>query len=380
MRIIVSGHIGRSGLGGQAWANLQYLIGLRELGHDVYYLEDCGETSSVWNWEAQEWTQDIGFPAAYVRDSLEPFGFADRWLYRTDSDHAGIPLERFRSLCKEADLLIMRGIPLWDWRSEYDGPKRRAFIDVDPGFTQIRIAEGDEALAKCIRRADHLFTIAQRFGAADCPVAIKGWEWHAILPPVALSAWPFVMDAEDAPATHFTSVMRWRGFGNVKVDGVSYGEKDVEFKQFVEMPRLTGSRFRIAINGPDDLRAHGWELVPGEVATRTPAAYKRFIQRSRGEFGVAKQVYVKTCGGWFSDRTVCYLASGRPALLQDTGLGDWLRVGEGVVVFSDLKGAISGLEAINANYDKHRRAARDLAEEYFSASRVLPQMLEIAMK
>jgi hypothetical protein len=377
MTIILSGGIGRSGLGGQAWAYLQYLIGFRELGHDVYYLEDCGETSNVWNWDTEEWTQELDFPASYVRDCLEPFGFKDHWIYRTTAQSAGMSLEKIKAVCSRADLLIMRAIPLWDWRPEYDRPNRRIFIDVDPGFTQAQIAGGEEGLAAAIRRADHLFTIGQRIGEPDCSIPTLDWTWHPLVPPVALSEWPF---AESNSDTHFTSIMRWRGFGNVTLGGVTYGEKDVEFTQFMDLPRLTGQQFRIAINGPDFLAQHGWEIVPGEIATRTPAAYRQFIQESRGEFGVARQYYVQTRGGWFSDRSVCYLASGRPVLLQDTGLKDWLPVDEGVVWFRDLAEAIGGLSKINGNYSQQRQAARQIAEDRFSTKKVLPHLLETAMR
>jgi hypothetical protein len=380
MTIIVAGTIGRSGLGGQAWAVLQYLLGFRALGHDVYYLEDCGCTSSVWNWDTEEWTQELDFPAAYVRDSLERFGFKDHWVYRTDKQSAGMSIERLKQICAEADLLIMRGAPLWEWRSEYDRPKRRIFIDVDPGFTQFRIANRVKGFAEGIQRADKFFTIAQRFGAADCTAPTDGWTWHKVLPPVALGEWPF---ANDGSATHFTSVMRWQGgFNQVTFEhnGVKYGQKDVEFQQFIDLPRLTGQHFRIAMNGPDFLREHGWEVIPGEEATRTPEDYRRFITDSRAEFGVARNGYVQTRAGWFSDRSVCYLAAGRPVLIQDTGLSDWLPTGKGVVTFSNLDEAMRGVEEINRNYEQHRAAARKIAEEVFSAEKVLPGLIESAMQ
>ena len=376
MTIILAGGIGRSGLGGQAWAYLQYLIGFRELGHDVYYLEDCGETSSVWNWDTQEWTQELAFPAAYVRDCLEPFGFQDRWIYRTNTQSAGMSLERLRAACARADLLIMRAIPLWDWRSEYDLPRRRVFIDVDPGFTQMNIAAGDEGFATAIRRCERLFTLGQRLGAPDCLVPVKGWSWLKTLPPVALSEWPWV---ETGLCTHFTSVMRWDGFQDSTYQGKTYGQKDQELARFIDLPRRTSQRFRIALNGPETLSEYGWEIIPGEIATRTPQSYRQFIQQSRAEFGVAKQGYVKMRPGWFSDRSVCYLASGLPLLIQDTGLSDWLPVGEGIITFQDMPEVLRGIEDINAGYERHRRAARKLAEEYFSTQKVLPALIEAAM-
>src|SRR6266567_1013817 len=341
MTIILAGGIGRSGLGGQAWAYLQYLLGFRQLGHEVYYLEDCGETSSVWNWDKEEWTQELDFPAGYFRDCLEPFGFEDRWVYRTTAESAGMPRERFKTVCSGADLLIVRAIPLWDWRDEYALPARRIFIDVDPGFTQMNIAAGDQGFAKAIRGCEKLFTIVQRFGAPDCQVPIEGWRWLKTLPPVALSEWPIV----SGPASsYFTSIMRWDGFQDASYQGETYGQKDREFARFIDLPRRTAQPFRIALNGPPTLADYGWQIVPGEDATRTPQTYRQFIQQSRAEFGVAKHGYVQMRPGWFSDRSVCYLASGLPILIQDTGLTDWLPVGEGILTFQDCAGILVGVE------------------------------------
>src|SRR5258708_22332209 len=276
-------------------------------------------------------------------------------------------LESLRAVCAQAGLLIMRAIPLWDWRPEYDLPQRRIFIDVDPGFTQMNIASGDEGFAKAIRRCERLFTLGQRLGAADCPAPTNGWAWLKTLPPVALSEWPWI---EDGPATHFTSVMRWDGFQDATYQSQTYGQKDQELARFIDLPRRTSQRFRIALNGPETLADHGWEIVPGELATRAPQTYRQFIQQSRAEFCVAKQGYVKLRPGWFSDRSVCYLASGLPLLIQDTGLSDWLPVGQGIVTFQDMPGILRGIENINSGYGRHRRAARTLAEEYFSSQKV----------
>jgi hypothetical protein len=270
---------------------------------------------------------------------------------------------------------MMRAIPLWDWRPEYALPARRIFIDVDPGFTQMNLL-GDQGLAEAIARAERRFTLGQRFGASDCLIPEAGGPWLRTLPPVALLEWPFVTSA---PGTHFTSIMRWDGFQDATFEGKIYGQKDQELARFIDLPRRTSQKFRIALNGPETLAEHGWEIIPGEIATRTPQSYRQFIQQSRAEFGVAKHGYVKMRGGWFSDRSVCYLASGLPLLIQDTGLSDWLPLGEGVVVFRDLPDLLRGIEAINSNYDRHRSAARRLAEEYFATEKVLPALLQAAM-
>jgi len=377
VNILFSGTIGRSGLGGQAWASLQYLLGFRALGHTVFYLEDCGESSWVYHWEKEEWTTELEYPAAYVRECLEAFGLHDRWIYRTNEGSVGAPIERLLEFCATADLLVMRAVPLWVWRPEYDRPRRRAFIDVDPGFTQISIANGDKGLAEGIARCERRFTLGQRIGTPDCPIPTDGGPWLKTLPPVFLPEWPSVHD----DATAFTSIMRWQGFREATYNGVSYGQRDKEFSGFLDLPRRAPQKFRIAQMGVDPklLESHGWETAPGEIVSKTPASYREFIRNSRAELGIPKHGYVKMRGGWFSDRSVCYLALGRPVLLEDTGLSEWLPVGKGVVTFSSVNEAAVGVDLINRDYEEHRRAARQLAENFFATGRVLPPLLEAAM-
>lgn len=377
MNIIFAGTIGRSGLGGQAWAGLQYLLGLRALGHEVVYLEDCGRSSWVFIWEKEDWTHELDYPAAYVRACLEPFGLGDRWIYRDNYRSLGMPLVQFKEFCASADLLVMRAVPFWNWRKEYELPRRRAFIDVDPGFTQIAIANGDVGLAEGIARVESRFTYAQRYGAADCAIPSDGGPWLTTRPPVFLPEWPVI----ETPATHFTSVMRWQGFKEVTHRGVRYGQRDKEFPRYFDLPKRTAQKFLIAQMGikPEELTRHGWEVAPGEVVSRTPESYREFIQQSRGEFSVPKNGYVAMRGGWFSDRSVCYLASGRPVVIEDTGLADWLPVGEGLLTFNDPDGALKCVGQVNADYEKHRRAARCVAEEHFATEKVLPPFLEMAL-
>jgi hypothetical protein len=377
MTIILAGTIGRSGLGGQAWASLQYLLGLRALGHDVYYLEDCGRSSWVYVWEKEDWTHELDYPAAYVNACLAPFGFGDRWIYRDNYRSVGISLPGFLEICARADLLLLRAVPFWNWREEYERPRRRAFIDVDPGFTQISIANGDAGLTAGIGACERRFTYAQRFGLAGCEVPPNGGPWIPTRPPVFLDEWPVASQ----PATHFTTVVRWQGFKEVTFNGVRYGQRDREFPPYFDLPTRTSQPFKIAQMGmkPGTLEPYGWEVLPGEVISRTPESYREFIQSSRGEFSIPKNGYVAMRGGWFSDRSVCYLASGRPVLIEDTGLADWLPLGDGLISFFDPKGALDGLEKVNADYPNQCRAARTLAEDHFASGKVLPRFLEAAM-
>ena len=377
MTIIVAGTIGQSGLGGQAWAVLQYLLGFRALGHDVYYLEDCGITSWAYHWEKGELTSELDYPAAYVNACLEPFGFGDKWIYRTSDGSLGIPLKEFHERCCEADLLIMRAAPLWVWREEYKAPKRRAFIDVDPGFTQIRIAQGDKGVAEGVTRCERRFSVGQRIGANDCPIPSEAGPWIPTLPPVFLPEWPRVTTAAD----EFTSIIRWQGFREAEHQGAAYGQRDKEFPKFFDLPARTRQKFCVAMIGtkPETLTTHGWVVAPGEQISKTPQTYREFIQKSRGEFCVPKHGYVATRGGWMSDRSVCYLASGRPVLMEETGISESMTTGEGLVTFHDLDSAVNAVREVNSQYEQHSHADRALAENIFSTAKVLPQFLDAAM-
>ncbi len=357
---------------------MQYLLGLKQLGFDVYYLEDCGEESWVYNWDTESLTTEIDYPARYVRDCLEPIGFQNRWMYRAGERAAGLSIRDFCQLCAEAALLVIWGDPILDWRPEYDLPKRRAFIDVDPGFTQIALSQGDRDLCNTVDRCERIFTIGQRFGLADCPIPTVDKQWLTIRPPVSLPHWPRNSVADAAP---FTTVMDWRGFRDAELDGVTYGQKDKVFPKFMDLPAQTIQPLLVAHLGGDseELRRHGWEEMPGWIPSETPWSYRQFIQESRAEFSIAKELYVETRGGWFSDRSVCYLASGKPVLVQDTGLSDWLPTGQGIVTFRDLPEAVKGIDEINADYEKHCRIARELAEEYFSADQILPSFVECCL-
>jgi hypothetical protein len=374
--IVFAGLVGQSGLGGQAWATMNYLAGLRALGHDVVYLEDFGDWLSVYDWEAETQTTSIDYPAAYVADCMAAIELDSRWIVRAGDDARGMDVEEFVEFCDRADLLVMRAAPLSRWRPEYDGPARRVFIDVDPGFTQVRIA-ADSRYAAWVRRCDRFFTVGLNVGRPGCLVPTVGIEWRHTLPPVALAHWPLA--TSDAAA--FTTIMRWRGFVDAEHEGVEYGQKDREFPRYIDLPARTSQPFLLALMGaePALLERHGWHVVPSWSVSRSPQQYRSFITGSRAEFGVPKHGYVATGTGWFSDRSVCYLAAGRPVLVGDTGLHDVLPQGCGLVTFSDVDEAAAGVEAINRDYRAHCRGARRLAEEFFAAAKVLPAFLDGAM-
>jgi hypothetical protein len=374
---IVAGAIGRANVGGKAWVYLQYLLGLQTLGLEPVYLEDAGDESWVYDWERERLTTNLDYPARYVADSLASVGVDGPWMYRAGDETRGLGVEEMTDLCQRARLLIVVGDPI-TWRREYLGVRRRVFVDVDPGFTQWRLVNGDAPLAEMVAHAQVVFTVGLCVGSRAAAIPGAGRTWFRTVPPVSVTHWPATPAPDDAP---FTAVMDWRGFRDVEYAGELYGQKDREFPAFLDLPARTRQPMLLAINGAPTERvtSHGWRAVAGWEASRTARRYAEFIRRSRAEFGIAKHGYVKSRGGWFSDRTVCYLASGKPVLLQDTGFSEHLPCGLGIVPFTDRDSALDGIEAINERYDDHARAARRLAEDVFDARRVLPRFLERAL-
>jgi hypothetical protein len=377
--IIVAGAIGRGNIGGKAWVYLQYLLGFQQLGFDVYYLEDAGEESWVYDWESDRFVTTLDYPADFIEQCLAPYGLSGRWSYRSGTAFRGLDAQAVAELCRTARLLVIHGDPIPTWRPEFDRIYRRVFVDLDPGFTQWRLASGDRNLTETVDRCHRLLTIGQRLGAPDCPIPDAGRTWVTTRPPVSLAHWPVPSEPvlDDAP---FTTVMDWRGFRDVQYGGVLYGQKDREFPAYLDVPSRTRQSLLLALTGTplERVERHGWRAVVGWEVSRTTAKYERFIRDSRAEFGVAKHGYVTSRGGWFSDRSVCYLASGRPVLVQDTGQQAFLPVGTGVVTFTDPASAASAIDAINKDYAAHARAARLIAEQFFDARQVLSQLLRDA--
>lgn len=374
MKIVFAGSIGRLPVGGHAWVDMNYMAGLVGLGHDVYYLEECGPASWVYNWETEELTTDLAYPSDYVRASLDHIRFGERWIYRAGDEHAGMAVADFEQVCAEADLLLIRGCAIPLWRSEYSLPRSCTFIDSDPGFTQIKATGVDKELAETVERANRRFTIGQRVGDPGCEVPLLDLEWEKTLPPAWLPMWP---ERPTPPGAPFSSVLQWHSYAEVHFGGRRYGNKDLEFPAYMDLPARSGRRFRIALTGlePEPLTTRGWEVVPGWVASATPDSYQAFIADSRAEFAVAKHGYVAMQAGWFSDRSVCYLASGRPVVVQDTGL-DWLAGNSGVLSFSTPEEATAAVRAVTEDYAQHAAAARATADDIFSADRVLPRLLD----
>jgi len=380
LRIVVLGYVVRCPIGGMAWHYMQYAIGLAELGHDVWFVEDSGDdTWACYNPATGVNGPDPAYGLRFASEALACVGFGDRWAYhdallgRWHGPAADVVLE----VCRSADIVIniSHANVLRPWLS--DAPVR-VLIDTDPVFTQLRHL-GDADRLRRAREHNAFFTFGENFGrSSSCPD--DGLPWRPTRQPIALDKWRVVAGEVLRP---FTTVMQWEGYPSIEHAGVRYGMKADSFDPFMDLPARTEEDLEMAVGGHSTprkvLRRHGWKLRSPLGPTRDPWTYQRYIRRSKGEFSVAKEGYVATRSGWFSERTAAYLASGRPAVVQDTGFTDWLDAGRGVIAFSSPEEAAAGLRTVGETYERHCSAAREIAEEYFDARKVLATLIESAM-
>ena len=365
-RIVVAGMLaGVPRQGGATWAVLQYVLGLRRLGHEVVVVEEVAPEAfagAAPRLAALARAFDLGPWAALVaRGSGEVAGLERTALARA-VDGADLLLNLSGTLTDE-DLLGRVGV--------------RAFVDLDPAFTQLWHAA--EGVDMGFDRHDRFVTIGQAVGRPDCAVPTCGREWITTPQPIVLEHWPV---AREPVEPTLTTVGHWRAYGSIHHDGVHFGQKAHALRPLLDLPGRTDAEFLLALGiHPDEtadldaLRREGWRLADPDAVAGSPEAYAAFVRGSWAEFGVAKSGYVASRCGWFSDRSLCYLASGRPVLAHDTGFGDWLPVGEGLLAFSSADDVVAGIEALRGDYARHRRAARALAEDVFDADRVLPDLL-----
>ncbi len=356
--------------GGMQWLNLHYLAGLRALGIEGFWLDMLAPPKPGAKRSTEEAVENF-------RAQCERFGLDDQWAVLYDNRQVfGMTDRQLEALCGDCVLLInLCGALKHD--ELLQRIRHRAYFDLDPGFTQIWAHEWDMGLSS----HNLFFTVGLNVGQPDFTIPLKGIDWQTFMPPVALEYWPM---QTDATAPNFTTIGQWRG-QSAAWQGESYWPKREEFLNVIELPRKTKQSIELGLliheSETEDLaalRSNGWRIVDPHEAAAGTEGFRSYIQKSRGEFSVAKHGYVKTQSGWFSDRTVCYLASGRPALVQDTGIGKHLPVGRGLLTFSTLEEAVRGIESINSDYPVHCAAARKLAEDQFAAPKVLQSILERA--
>ena len=382
--IIVSGAIAnRYPYGGATWGRLEWILGFKALGFDVCFVEQIAPATCV---------DEAGQPTSF--EESENRAFFDRimqqfdlvgnaaLIYNNGAYFHGLKQSELLEIASAADLLVNISGHL-TFEPLLARVRRKIYLDVDPGYTQLWHASGNRNAR--LDGHDDYFTIGGNIGMPGCTIPTCGLRWRRTRPPVTLKNW---QETDRPSLDRFTTIASWRGaYGTIEFGGKQFGPKAHAFRKFYELPkRMPGCQFELALDihsadGKDStaLRQHGWHIVDPKTVAGDARAFQSYVRNSGAEFSVAQPIYVETGSGWFSQRTAEYLASGRPALVQDTGLDRHLPTGEGLVTFTNFNEAVDGAEKIRSNYVHHSRAARSLAEEYFDSDKVLGEFLaEIA--
>jgi hypothetical protein len=380
-RIVVVGTLASNPYAGMAWMHLQIAAGLRRLGHDAYYFE----TTSSWPYDPVRSTPvaDSDYALPYLKRVAESFKLDGRWGYRRSySDKAwfGLPGGKAEELLRHADAVLnVAGAT----RFAEEGLKigRLVYFGTDPGHHEIAFSKGDPDACGLIAEHDDFVTYGENIGSADCPLPPLPRLRAKTRQPVLLEHWRSATPTK----SEFTTVGNWKQTGrDIEFGGKIYRwSKHHEFLKFIDLPKRIDQPIEFAtglvnLSGEDRdlLQTNGWRLRDAHPFTTDPWAYRDYVRSSRGELTVAKDLNVRLRSGWFSERSACYLAAGRPVITQDTGFGRTIPTGEGLFAFSTSEEIVAALESINADYEKHSRAARAIAEEYFKAETVLAKVLE----
>jgi hypothetical protein len=402
-RLIVLGMMGRMPLAGVIWQVLHYLEGFRRLGFDVDYVED----TETWPYDPEQntVTDDCRYTLALISRTLASHGFSDRWAYRDvtrGGETFGLSESQVRRLFEQADILINLTASTI-LRAEHLRVPLRVYLETDPVLPQIEIANGNSSYIELLRAHTHHFSYGENLGAPDCGVPIERFQYFPTRQPIVLDWWRASSYANGngalAPSSGcFTTVANWRQSGkDLEWNGGRYTwSKHHEFLKFLDLPKRTPQPIELALsqasgtkteedslaNRSDEdadavrlLTSYGWRVVNAVSLSKNILPYRDYILRSRGEFTVAKDQNVRLRSGWFSDRSACYLAAGRPVITQDTAFGKFLPTGEGLFAFRTMDEILTAIEAINSDYPRHSRAARAIGEECFKAETVLAKLV-----
>jgi hypothetical protein len=376
--IVMAGSLAQKpGCGGHTWVFLQYLLGFRRLGWDVLFLDELDPARCV-DHSGAPCLLDRSWNLRYLWSVMDRFGLGNAFaLSCGDGRSVGLSRDQVLEQVRQSALLLNVMGFLQDEEVLARAP-RRVFLDIDPGFGQMWKELG---LADVFAGHDDFVTIGENIGRPDCSIPTCGLRWITTPQPVVLEHWP------SRPAQNgasWTSVASWRGaYGPVEYQGKTYGLRVHEFRKLAALPRRSKRPFEIALDiHPAEtkdlalLADNGWSLVEPRRVAGDPWSYRSYVQVSRAEFLIAKGMYVQANSGWFSDRSLCYLASGKPVLAQDTGLRRLYPTGEGLLVYTTLDEALAGVEAVERDYARHTRAARAIAEAHFDSDNVLRRLLE----
>lgn len=375
-RIVVAGWVTGLPTASFFWHAVAFAVGFSDAGHDVWFLEDSGDDPWCYDPVAEEMDPTARYGVAFLAREMAAIGMSERWAFRhgPSGRYDGMSEEQVADVLATADVFVNVSLTT-PMRPEYQRIPHRLGIDTDPVFSQVKIARGDWNIAHVPDTHTRLFT----FGRPPLPA--QQHEWVPTRQPVATRFWP-VEPLPGADAA-FTTVMSWRAYEPVSFDGVEYGAKDVTMEPLLDLPRRTSAHLSIALGGgnahPQGKRIlldNGWTLTDPMDANRSSEVFRQFLAGSAGELGVAKHGYVASRSGWFSERTCCYLASGRPAVVTDTGWPDWLPEGKGLLAYTTADEAAAALDEVLADPEHHARAARKLVEEHFEAAQVCTALLD----
>ena len=379
-RIIVFGILFWYPLAGVTYQFLHYLIALRRLGYDVYYVEDSGRW--IYDPQLNDLSPDATPNIEAIAPILKQHGFADRWAFRGAYEGGrcyGIDESALNNLYKTADAFLnVTGAQ--ELRPEHLQIPRRVYVESDPFASQIKVAKGDEKMIRTLAQHDTLFTFGESVGSSDCDVPVERFKWLPTRQPVVMDLWVSSPIGGDT----YTTITTWHNKGkDLEYRGDTwYWTKDREFEKFLSLPSKRSVRLELAATVPPDvagmLNRHGWAVRDSIDLSRSTKQYRQYIGQSRGEFTVARDQYVRPRTGWFSDRTACYLAAGRPVITQETGFSRHLSSGKGLFGFTTMEDIVRAIDAIESDYAGHCRAARDVAQEFFAAEKVVASLMERA--
>jgi hypothetical protein len=363
-RVVVGGSIAqRPHVGGHTWVFLQYLLGFKALGWDVIFLDRLEPDMCV-DAEGRPSGLDDSVNLRYLDEVMRRFDLGDAYALLFDDGRQSIGLSRAELRERvETSALFLNVNGFISDEEVLDRAALSVFLDIDPGFGQMWRELG---LHDMFTGHDAYVTIGENIGRPECTIPTCGLAWTATPQPVVLDYWR----PHPGGSERFTSVASWRGnFAPIEYRGVTYGLRVHEFRRFAELPRRSRQSFEIALDIDDAevsdlelLHSNNWHLADPKLVAGDPWTYRDYVQGSKAELMVAKNMYVQSASGWFSDRSGCYLASGKPVLAQDTGFSRLYPTGEGLLTFTNLEEAIAGAEAICEDYPRHAKAARDLAE------------------
>jgi hypothetical protein len=378
-KIVLLGMLSKIPVAGAVWGVAHYLVGLRRLGYDVYYVEAHARTPTMLMERCED--DSSALAAAFLDRVMRRFDLGDKWAFHALHDDGrcyGMTEARLRDLYRSAALIINHHggtVPL----PEHAAGGRLVLLETDPVELEIELYHNDPKAVAFLEPHVAFFSWGLNYGNADCRVPLPGrFPFRTTRPPVVADLWE---PHAGGPAGVFTTVGNWRQAGRVEYRGEVYTwSKHSEFLKFLDVPRRTGQAFELALSscGEQDrrlLEGRGWRVRDALEFSRDLDAYRSYVCGSRGEFTVAKDQNVRLRSGWFSERSAQYLAAGRPVITQDTGFSNVLPTGRGLHAFTTLEDAVAAVEQVNAAYQHQARAAAGLAREYFHFEVVLKEML-----